>query len=67
MVMSASVRASIKRIQERSFTEADVSTLIIEMRNKSGPLIHEAGNLIAHYYVFCPSTIGEKNTAEGRR
>lgn len=48
MIQNASVRASLKRIKERSFTEADVRTVLIEMREHAGPLIREVGDLIAH-------------------
>lgn len=48
MILSASVRASLKRIRERSFTEADVRTVVMEMRERAGPLIREVGDLIAH-------------------
>lgn len=48
MIQSVSVRASLRRIRERSFTEADVRTVLIEMREGAGPLVREVGDLIAH-------------------
>lgn len=48
ILVSGSVKASLGRVRDRKFTEADVRTIIIEMRELSGPLIREVGDLIAH-------------------
>jgi len=44
MIQGASVRASLRRIRERSFTEADVRTVLIEMREGAGPLVRVVGD-----------------------